>query len=213
MLLRWWNRWHKTRARIPFVIKHGHANKSLGGMRHICHIGRLQIGSNDLFPFVSTILKPNFYLGLGQAQWSRQSCTLRWTQISRNRNQANNEHGVFYYALLNQFKWQNLLFHIKSRFELKDLGTRKNRSGFFISFALHCLTVAIHRSFHGFVVIIIIVDWFIDVIIGFMRRIKLLVGWWGCGCGFWWTGYRWWPLIGRLKLCNFIKIKQLTLNG
>lgn len=34
------------------------------------------------FPFISSILKPNFHLSFCESQWSCKSCSFRWTQIS-----------------------------------------------------------------------------------------------------------------------------------
>ena len=59
--------WHKICIWISLVIQNRYSNKSLCSVRHICHIGCLQICRYDFLPFVSSILKPNFYLRFSQA--------------------------------------------------------------------------------------------------------------------------------------------------
>lgn len=73
--------WGTVASGTTLVVQNGNANETLGRMRHIGHVGRLQFGGNLPFPFVATILKPDFYLCLGQAKRRGQTGSFRWTQV------------------------------------------------------------------------------------------------------------------------------------
>lgn len=65
----------------PLVVQDGHANETLGRMRHVRHIGCLQFGRQLPLPFVATVLEPDFHLRLREPQGCCQTGALRRAEV------------------------------------------------------------------------------------------------------------------------------------
>jgi len=60
------------------VVQYGHADQTLGGVRHV---GRLDLGRHLTLPLVPPVLEPDLHLGLGQVQGRGQPGPLRAGQV------------------------------------------------------------------------------------------------------------------------------------
>lgn len=60
------------------VVQYGHADQTLGGVRHV---GRLDLGRHLTLPLVPPVLEPDLHLGLGQVQGRGQPGSLRAGQV------------------------------------------------------------------------------------------------------------------------------------
>ena len=131
------------------VVKNRNSHQPL---RRVCHVGGLQFGRKLPLPFIPSVLEPNFYLGLGEVQTSRQAGSFRAGQIP---------------------------FHVESRLQLKDLRSREHRSRLLLPLVCQIISRA-HagagiRRLLLLVVIVVVALLFFDFLVHCYRFVRFSV--------------------------------------
>lgn len=78
-------RWRHEPTGGPLVVQHRDAHEPLGGVRHVRHVSRLQLGRQLALPLVPPVLEPDLDLRLGQPQRCRQSGPFRRAKVAAKR--------------------------------------------------------------------------------------------------------------------------------